>query len=314
MDLTSLIYGGLLILQIISMNMLFSDYARDYNHRFEEDRLQIAVNYAVDAATKEMQDDSANLAQDYETMAKLNVDPIVAYDTFTTIIAKNYNVPVNSTSQQEIMLDYCPVFMVASYDGYYLMDKVKINDAGVDNMVFGPKMPYTQKYTETDGTSSIYSYNLGLTSAIKIDSGGGVYKTENPPLTRNQQSSLINSTISDVINDNLVVLANKDPRGEVYIPSNMTTVNSTNPIQHTTVFAYIDNFNLSGYGMDLQSFGIGGAEIRQKKVVVGFTIEVDGKLQKYYAYSDKVPNGVNKVETFDSQEDAAKEGYYFYIN
>lgn len=314
MNLSSLLFGGLLVLQIITMNMLFTDYASDYHRKFEEKRLQIAVNYAVDAATKEMKENSANLGQDYESIAKLNVDPIVAMDTFSTIIAKNYNVPVNSVNQQSILLDYCPVFMVATYDGYYIASKEKINSSGVENVLFSPKLPYSEVYTEEDGSTSLYSYNLSLTSAIKTKSDGSVYKVNYPPLTRKEQSDLINTKVSDVLNDTLVKYANKDPRGEIYIPSEMTTVMSTNPIQNTTVLAYIDNFDLAGYGMDLQSFGIGGSEIKQKKVVVGFTIEVNGNMEKYYAYSDRLPEGAVPIESFDSQEDAAKEGYYYYIH
>lgn len=303
-----------MILQIISMNMLFVDYANDYTNKFEEHRLQIAVNYAVDAATKEMKENSADLGQDYEAIGKLNVDPIVAMDTFSMVIAKNYNVPLNSTNQQSIMLDYCPVFLVATYDGYYLASKQDINDVGVENMIFTPKLPYSDIHTEDDGTVSLYSYNLSFTSALKVDSNGGVYKVSNPPKTRTQQLSLVNDTLSDVLNEALVNNANRDPRGMIFIPPEMTTIHSTNPVRNTTVFAYIDNFDLAGYGMDLQSFGIGGAEIKQKKVVVGFTITVAGKAEKYYTYSDRLPAGVVPIETFDSQEDAAKSGYYYYVS
>lgn len=313
MQLSSLLYGGLLILQILTMNMLFTDYAADYNKAFEENRLAIAVNYAVDAATQEMKDNSANLGQDYESISRINVDPIVAMDTFSTILLKNYDIPLSSTNQQSVLLDYCPVFMVATYDGYYIASKQKINDAGVENMIFSPKLPYYDIYMETDGTKSLYSFNLSLTSAIKIDESGGVYKVGTPPLSKKEQSDVINTRISDVLNEYLVKYANRDPRGRIFIPSEMTTLHSTNPIRNTTVFAYIDNFDLAGYGTNLQSFGIGGSEIKQKKVVVGFSTVTNGKTELYYAYSDRVPTGVVPIETFDSQEDAAKEGYYFYI-
>lgn len=314
MTWSSILYGGLLLLQIITMNMLFTDYASDYYNKFEEKRLQIVVNYAVDAATKEMKEDSANLGQDYESIGKLNVDPRVAMDTFATIICKNYNIPVNSTNKQSVMLDYCPVFLVVTYDGYYVMNKVKINDSGVENMIFSPKLPYSALQTEPDNSISMYSYNLSFTSAIKVDANGGVYKIDNPPLSKQEQSNLVNNKVSDVINEKLVRGTDLRLRGGVFIPSEMTTLRSTNPIQNTTVFAYIDNFDLGGYGMSLQSFGIGGAEIKQKKVVVGFELNINGNIEKYYAYSDRLPNGVTPVETFDSQEDAASHGYYYYVH
>ena len=314
MNVISMIFGGLIVLQIVAMNMLFSTYTVDYSNKFEEKRLQIAVNYAVDGATKEMKENSTDLGQDYESIARLNVDPSVAFDTFSVIMCKNYGIPCNSTNQQSFMVDYCPVFVVATYDGYYYLSKEKINSSGVENMIFSPKMPYIKEHEE-NGEKFLYSYNLTLTSALKIDKNGGVYKDYTPPLSRKEQSDLINSTVSDVMNT--LLLEQADPnniRGEFYIPSEFTTIRSTNPITNTTVLAYIDNFDVPNFGTDLQSFGIGGSEIKQKKVVVGFIIEVDGEYEKYYAYSDRLPEGAISIETYDSQEDAAADGYYYYIH
>lgn len=312
MSFSSIIFAGLMVLQMISMNLLFTDYARDFVNKFEEDRLKIAVNYAVDAAVKEMRVSSANLGQDYESLSKLNVDPMVAMDTFATVIAKNYDVPVNSTNIQSMMLEYVPVFMVATYDGYYISSREEINTSGVKNVLFSPKLPYSEVYKDVDGNEFLYSYNLSLDSAIEVREDGSVYKVENPPLSKEEQSNLINSVITDVLNESLVKYANTDPRGKIFIPSELTTLHATNAIKNTSVFAYIDNFDLSGFGHDLQSFAIGGAEIKQKKVVVAFSLTHGGKEEKFYAYSDRVPDGAVLLETFDSQEDAAEHGYYFY--
>lgn len=314
MNIMALLFSGLLTIQMIVMNLSFTDYASDMKKKFEENRLQVVVNYGVDAATKEMKDNSANLGQDYESIARLNVDPIIAMDTFATILLKNYKVPISEVNRQGALLDYCPVFMVATYDGYYIASREKINDAGVENLLFSPKLPYSEIYQEEDGSRSLYSYNLSLTSALKIDDKGGVYKVNHPPASAAEQSDIINRIASDVLNDYLVKYATKDPRGRIFIPSEMTTIHSTNPIRNTTVFSYIDNFDLAGYGYNLQSFGIGGSEIKQKKVVVGFSMTTNGKTEHFYAYSDKVPANAIPIETFDSQEDAAKEGYYFYID
>lgn len=313
MSISSLIYGGLIILQMITMNMLFTDYAADYHKKFEERRLQIVVNYATDAAAEEMRKTSDHLGQDYEDISKFNVDPKVSMDTFAAVLAKNYNVPLNKDSIQSILMDYVPVFMVATYDGYYILDKGRINSSGEENMIFSTKLPYSSVYTEYDGSKSIYSYNLSLTSAIKVDSSGEVFKVDNPPLNKDQQSDLINDKVSDVLNDYLSKSGNANSRGMIYIPSKMTTIRATNAIKNTTVLAYIDNFDLSGYGMDLQSFGIGGSDVKQDKKIVGFEAMVGGLLGKYYSYADELPDGLTVSEIFDTQEEAAKNGYYYYI-
>lgn len=318
MTIPALILSGLLLLQIVSMNMLFVNYAKDLINKFEERRLQIAVNYAVDAASQEMVNNSANLGQDYESIARLNVDPTVAMDTFATMICKNYSIPVNTTNQQSILTDYCPVFVVATYDGYYVADFHDINVSGVYNYVFGTKMPYSEVVEVDVGGGNtetrMYSYNMGFTSAIYVDEYGGVYRDYNPPRSYAEQKDIVNTTISDVLNEQLLKNTPYDLRGEMYIPADFTALRSTNPIDATTVFVYIDEFDLPMFGLDLQSFGIGGSDIENKKVVVGFTLTGEnGVVEKYYAYSDQVPDDANRIETFDSQEDAAAHGYYYYI-
>lgn len=313
MQLSALLYSGLIILQIISMNMLFTDYATDSHNKFEEKRLQIAVNYATDAAAEEMRKNSDNLNQDYIDITKFNVDPKIAMDTFAAVLGKNYNVPLSDENIQSLLTDYVPVLMVASYDGYYVLEKTKIDSAGQRNMVFTPKMPYSSTYIEYDGTKSIYSYNLSHTSALKVAAYGGMYRVDNPPLSKDEQSDLINNKISDVFNEALAKGANVERRGMIYIPSKMTTIRATNSIKETTILAYIDNFDLAGYGMNLHSFGIGGSDIKPKRTIVGFETTVGGVLGKYYYYADELPVGVDVAEIFDSAEEAAGKGYYYYI-
>ena len=311
MRLGALIFSGLILLQFITMNMFFTDYAVDGVEKFEERRLQIAVNYAVDAATKEMKDTSANLGQDYTTMGKLNVDPTSAFDTFSTIICKNYDIPCSEVNRQSVMLDYCPVFCVATYDGYYITDRVTINDSGVVNMMFGTKMPYLYRTTDpTNGKKQIYSLNLSLKQSRMVDEDGMVYRIDDPIIPENQQARVISNTLSNVLNEYIVKYASKDPRGMVYIPPKVNSLNSTNPVKNTTVFAYIDNFDLTSTKHKLQSFGIGGSEIKQNKVVVGFI--KDGI--KRYTYSGRLPEGVHPIESFDSPGAAAQAGYYFYAD
>lgn len=314
MSLSSLMFGGLILLQIISMNLLFTDYAKDYNNRFEEKRLKIVINYATDAAAQEMSSDSIDLGQDYEDVSKFSVEPSIALNTFSSIICKNYDVPISEKNKQEILFEYCPVFVVAAYDGYYVADRYKVEDSGLIQTKLSPKMPYIQTVVDPAGGSTLYSYNLGFKNALKVTPSGDIYKDNNPPMNSNDQKELVNTIISDVLNDQIIKYTN-DPRGEIYIPYDFTTIHSTNPILNTTVLAYIDDFDMSSSSTKLQSFGIGGSEVKVKEPVIGFTIEVGGELQKYYAYSDEVPTGnrVNKVQVFDSKVEAAQSGYYFYI-
>ena len=315
MNLMAIIFSGLFLLQVITMNMLFTDYSKDLQEKFEEKRLQIAVNYAVEAATQEMIIKSANLEQDYLTLNYVNVDPMVASDTFSTIILENYNIPVNDVNRQSIMLEYCPVFMVAGFDGYYNMERQKINSSGVENMIFSTKIPYSDTVVNDEGEREYYSYNLSYDYAIKFNKDGKIYKvTEDLPKSEREMKNVVSTVISDTLNDNLVRYAHDDPRGEIYVPAEMTSLMTTNPIENTTVLAYIDNFDLAGLGYNLQSFGIGGSDIRQKPVVVGFAKEVNGETHYFYTYSDKLPEDAQLIEAFDSQQDAASKGYYFYLN
>ena len=317
MDISALLYAGLIILQIITCNMLFSDYVKDYVDKFEEKRLQLAVNYSSEAAALMMKDNSANLEQDYEILARLNVDPIVAMDTFSMLMCKNYEIPISSTNQQQFMLDYCPVFLVASYDGYYIASRQEINSSGVENIVFSPKFPFLDQVTHVndngDEINSIFSYNMSLDTALRLDENGDLVKDTDLPVSKRRQLDSINETITDVLNEHLLEYAHSDPRGEIFIPAEVNSIMSTNPIANTSVIAYIDNFDMVGLKTNLQSFGIGGAKIKQKDVVVGFEVNVNGNIEKHYCYSKDMPDWVTPLEIFDSQQQAAEAGYYYHI-
>lgn len=307
-----IIFAGLMMLNIITTNLVITDYHYKAKARAEEDRLQVVVNYAADAAVKEMKETSANLGQDYASLSKLNIDPAVGLETFGTFLCKNYDIPVSTTNVQQVLIDYVPVFVVAAYDGYYVATKQVINDVGVPNMVFSPKMPYLQVYTKENGDVELYSYNLSLKEATKISANGSIVKTKDTPLNSEEQLDFINKKITDVLNEYIVKEASVSPRGQIYLPSQVKTIQGTNPVRNTTVFAYLDNFDLGYNGQELQAFGIGGAEIKQNKMVVGFEVTSNGKTEKFYTYSDKLPSFAKPAEVFDSPEDAAQNGYYFY--
>jgi hypothetical protein len=309
---------------MILVNLLFIGFAVDLGNQFEEQRLQIVVNYATEAAVQEMTANSASLDQDYESISKISVDPYesiskisvdpaVALDTFAVILGKNYNIPLSSINKQSILLDYVPVFMVATYDGYYTTSDVVINSSGVENKIFSPKMPYLYQVTEIDGTTTDYSLNMSLETAIKVDAYGNITK-EVGVIPEELQSSFINEQISDALNAKLVEVASTRARGTFYIPSEATTVGATNAIKSTTVFAYIDNFDLHGKSQDLQSFGVGGSRIKNNDFVAGFLLnDAYGLQQKYYCYSKDLPATAVLVEVFDTPEEAAQSGYYYYI-
>lgn len=318
MHFTSILYAGLLLLQIVTMNMLFSTYARDYRNEFEEKRLQIVVNYATDGAAKEMRDESSHLNQDYVALSRLNVDPKVAMDTFATIFGKNYRLPINNVNIQNLMTEYCPVFMVASYDGYYIADRRIINSSGVQNLIFTPKLPYLDNVPDYAGHSRWYSYNLSGDNAIMVDDHGGIYNVYRErgqiPKTKSEILYIINQKLSDALNAKIQEYAATDPKGMIYVPSEMTVVHATNRIEYTTVFAYIDNFDIVSYGNVMQCFGIGASDISLRKVVAAFQKVVDGELHNFYAYSDELPQGVHVIATYATQQEAASHGYYYYMD
>ena len=102
-------------------------------------------------------------------------------------------------------------------------------------------------------------------------------------------------------------------KGKFYIPYALTSITAANPIEQTTVFAYVKDFDLGVYSKKLKSFSIGGSKLKLNNPVVGFKWFNNGREELGYCYFDDLPKDVNVFDkvSFDNPKEAAENGYYF---
>ena len=104
-------------------------------------------------------------------------------------------------------------------------------------------------------------------------------------------------------------------KGKFYIPYAFTSITAANPVEQTTVFAYVKDFDLGVYSKKLKSFSIGGSKLKLNNPVVGFKWFNNGREELGYCYFDDLPKDINIFDkvSFDNSKEAAENGYYYFI-
>jgi hypothetical protein len=285
---------------LIYTTLSFIQYGRDTYQELQEQRLEHTVNYAVDAAVDELVLGTADLGMDYADYERINASPDVAMESFCRIFCKNYNMSLSKENYTTVKTEYLPAFLVATYDGYYIAEPIKINSSGAHDAIFSMKQPYL--YQTDDG--SYYALNLGLKDARMFD-GASISKTD-APIDETAQKAQINNRISDALMAVIYRQKEGNMHSAVYVPSSMTRIVTTNPVDRVTVMAYVSGID-AGYGELMEVFGIGGARVTHAKHVACYM--KDGV--PTYTYTEKTPSGVNVIITYESPTIAAQHGYYF---
>lgn len=283
--------------------VLFMKYSQTIIQQNEERRLEYAVNYAVDAAVDAMLEETSDLGLDYAEYEGMNARPDVAMQTFLDLFCKNYGFALTESNYQFIKTNYLGAFVVAVYDGYYVGEPYKINDAGAHDFIFSMKQPYL--YSAADG--KIYALNLSHVDA-KVYDGLAIRKTV-ADISVAEQKRIINAAVSDAMTDAVWRTREGNLSGIINIPSELTTITNTNPIESVTVMAYVSDVDV-GFGEKAEVLGVGGARVAHADYCSAYI--KDGV--RMYSYAADTPEGVVVIATYESPELAATAGYYFDIS
>jgi len=282
--------------------LIFSKYSMDAYVVAQQYKLDIAINYATDAAVEEMVDATSDLKLDYGDYEYLACDPEVALDMFITVFLENYGMIDSEQNRTWITSKYLPCFVVAGYDGYYVAQPTKINDSGAYDVVFSLKQPYTY-HSQID--DSVYSLNMGLQDAIRFS--GSIVSQVDAPISESEVRTIINQTVSDTFMNTVYDQLEGSMMSTLYIPSDITNFTRTNPIDSTTVLAYITDIPVR-YGTTIDSFGIGGSRVRHENFV-GAYIKDGTKYYQYISILDTTEYDI--IEVFENAKLAAEAGYEF---
>lgn len=275
--------------------------------------LKIAVNNASDSAIEELLK-ASDLGMDYADWGKFRADPDLALNDFVDTFLLNYNMPLTEYNRNLVKTKYIQVFCVASYDGYYIYDhRKKYEDGGAD-LVSSPKLPYLYKDESIPGRNVTYALNMGFSRCYKLTDA--TITRAKSPVDKATTLKIINTRISDDMRQRVDKAHENGMIDSIYIPTGLTTISRTNPIESPTIIAYVDNVDLDSV-QKLSAFGIGGSRAKIARPVSAYQRKntETGEWTKYYAYSDLLPGNISEDNTiienvFMSVEDAASQGYW----
>lgn len=272
--------------------------------QLEEYVMTFAIDYSTEAAVEEMLNMS-HLGQDYADLARTNMDPEVALETFINLMCMNYDLPLTDKAKMQIESGYMPVFCVATYNGYYMYtQQMDVNDSVY--LQGSVKMPYALQKGD-----KYYALNLGAQNAYMLQ-GGQLTRVmlDTQGISPEEVYRQINSQVSDDLMYRFQQTTGRESEF-IYIPSNMTTIKQTNAIKGPTVMAFIDGWDFKS-NHAVSAFSIGGARVENARMVAGYeVVNDDGTTTKMYAYADLLPEGAHILEMFTSVHEAARNGYYY---
>lgn len=314
------------LLMDVIMFVSFLMWQHESVYEFEQRQLDLQVNYAIDAATQEMLENSSHLSTDYANWGSMVVEPEVALDTYLAVLLRNFGWADTERSREQLLDASVPFFTVATYDGYYIYCKQRdtIVTDGVQNKVYThkwtPKIPYTDVEMKVDGSGNpypvYYLYNLGDTTygtyvnnKLKLDnnyvsSGSNVYATYS-------HSRLV---IADILTEASTTALYSALEGktdvEWIIPNSFSQWSNSRPIDRPSVLTYISRADNS-IMYDTVTFGIGGSKIDDANFCILYYR--DG--QPVYTYADRrslvEAAGIKIQSVVPSPKDAADKGFYY---
>lgn len=288
-----------LLIWVITVSS-FMRYSQTSRQQVEERRAEIIVNYATDGAMDSILEETQDLDLDYVEYDRVNVSPDEVLKVFLEVFCKGYGMSLTQDNFAIVKTEYLSAFVVATYEGYYIGTPQVINDSGARDMVFSTKKPYL--YVGDDG----YTYALNLTGVEAKKYDGKVIRKVDAPISQIEQKAYISMLVSDALAGAVYQQKEGNIESTVYIPTAMTSIIRSNPVDHVTVMAYVGGLDV-GFGEKTEILGIGGSQIAHTHYCAGYMKDSI----KTYAYEGQVPEGYVVEATFQSPEEAAANGYYF---
>lgn len=295
------------------MGLAFNNYSIHARDELKTLHLTYAIDYAVDAATDQLLA-TPDLGLDYGDEGRIDLDPQAALDVFVDTFLMNYSLSVSDANREWVKANFMPVFVVATYDGYYMATMMETSSAvGVpentpidvdQTMQFLPKMAY--KYV--DGGAS-YALNFGANDYIRMAGAAMTKGTGFPPglVSKEEVLAEINKVISTDIAYMIESIneANPNYANAFFIPSGATKLSGANMLEGPSVLAIVQNVQINTT-RPISGFSIGGGKVTAARYIVGYTrVGV-----KYYAYADQIPAATVVEGIYSSPKEAAESGYF----
>lgn len=316
------------VLMDIVVFVSFIMWQHESVYEFEQRQLDLQVNYAIDAATQEMLENSSHLSTDYADWGSMVVEPEVALDTYLAVLVRNFGWGDTVKTREELLDTSIPFFTVATYDGYYIYCKQKDTETidGVTQDVYTqkwtPKIPYSE--VVKNGSNWIYyMYNLGDDTygtyngtVLKLDNKIGTGQNAG---SYNRSRVVIAEALTDACTTAMYSALEGKTTVEWIIPASYSEWSNSRSIERPSVLTYISRYDKSVM-YDTVTFGIGGAKVDDANFCILYKDAAGNKLYTYAENRALVENaptanpagkGYKILSIVPTPQDAANKGYYF---
>lgn len=271
---------------------------------------QKQINYAADAAIEEMLF-TGHLGTDYATTYK-NVQPDLGMNEFCIVMLESLDMPTTDKDIKWYQDHYLKSLIVCAYDGLFVYDE-KEYTTGEHRFVATPKIPYFY----TDETGRQYTLNFGLKQGYSDSTEGGRYNVrpiENLPshITEDQKYACINDMVSNYLAESIARAYGGHFNKNVQLPAFASEISGGQPIKNVSIIGIVETPETNKKRPNL-CMAIGGARITEVDPIIGFNyngINYYGPQSKIAACNIPVDSS---FKPFNSEYDAAKEGYNCYL-
>lgn len=318
------------ILMDIVVFVSFIMWQHESVYEFEQRQLDLQVNYAIDAATQEMLENSTHLNTDYANWGSMTVEPEVALDTYLAVLVRNFGWGDTDQHRAELLESSIPFFTVATYDGYYMYCKQKdiIETNGVQNEVYTqkwtPKIPYSEVVEVGPSKFKYYMYNLGSDTygtydGVKLKLDNPLSKTSNSNGGYSRSRIVIADALTDACTTALYSALEGKTNVEWIIPASYSEWSNSRSIDRPSVLTYISRSDQAVL-YDTVTFGIGGAKVDEATFCILYKDSMGNPLYTYAENRDKIEKpspdgkGYKILSIVPSPKAAAEKGYYFDIS
>ena len=318
--------------------LVFFSFAMRQNeviYEFEQRQQDLQVNYACDAATWMMLNETPDIGIDYTNISEIRVSPQIALDTYEAVMVRGLGWSDDRLTKDYFEATYVPFFIVAAYDGYYIYGVEKdtetvtrLDGTPITNVTYpkkwSPKIPYAEA-SMYGSKACINMYTLGQTTYTRYlydtDSYDHLcYYKDSPKAdsTATLNASMIDmkvfvsSALTDACQKCLLAAKSNVGTDQIIIPSSFSQWSSNRPIEYPTVLTYMDVAgDTTKYNH--MSFAIGGSRIEEGDYYITYIDEKGAKAYTRAANRKDVETNrhLTIINVYTSPVDAAEKGYFY---
>ncbi len=287
-------------------------------------QLQLRYNRAIDTATQDaahalITNASQPTESQYQSTKQVRINKEAAADTFFHTMYLNFNVAADPNGQQ-VLNGYIPALIVVGYDGYYVYQFEKYQNAEGQTEfrhVWSPKKPYAYK----DEQNNTYAFTLddyvtmhraadgkwlhGFRSELQEQTDVKLLEDADA-FDAMRRTTIVNTLQNDL--EHTINRYNTDTKrygvSYTFTVPYISQEDWNNTINDAGVLAFVQGIPLGSQYYN--NYALGGARIVKTNTFNGVVAEG----RKYYFPSRSCQSPYATEEVFTSAKEAAANGYF----